>query len=70
MRISKLSKLKDGDTYWYIGVRYQCHWDLYVEKSIYYKNQCWDDQIVFDSEKSARCYLKCLRIIVNLLKIK
>lgn len=70
MRISKLSKLKDGDTYWYIGVEDKCHWHLYSKCSVYKSNENWKNEIVFDSEKSAKFYLKCLQMIANLLKIK
>lgn len=53
MRITKISNLVDGRKYWYIGVRYQCHWEIYHTCDTYRNGNDWSKMIVFDNEKEA-----------------
>ncbi len=50
MRITKISNLVDGRKYWYIGVRYQCHWEIYHTCDTYRNGNDWSKMIVFDNE--------------------
>lgn len=65
MRITKISNLVDGRKYWYIGVRYQCHWEIYDTCDIYRNGNDWSKMIVFDNEKEAIKTKKLLQGHIN-----
>lgn len=65
MIIKNVSNLICDKMYWYIGVRYACHWEIYVKHDTYKQGHDWSKMIVFDNEQQAQSFKRCLQNCVN-----
>lgn len=76
MLVRQKNYLKDGQTYWYISVTYNCHWIIKVCSDIFRSNstaytKCMnpksvDNMILFDNEKDAQSFANSIQQFVNL----
>lgn len=75
MIVRQKNNLKDGQTYWYVSVTYNCHWIIKVCSDIFRSTptaytKCMnpksvDDMIIFDNEKDAQSFANSIQQFVN-----
>lgn len=75
MLIGQKNKLKDGQTYWYVSVTYNCHWIVKVCSDVFRSNpaaytKCMnhssvDNMILFDNESDAQNFANSIQQFVD-----
>lgn len=70
MRIHNTAELQDGVNYWYVGVRYDCHWKVYSRCEKYKDGHDWSNMIVFDNKEDAKKFMEQLQNYVDPYIIK